>query len=87
VQRATQGTSPIAHMVADKVFVEHSNIMPASSTNNAWNALTLPAGVNTSTQTAPNQYTSISNAATGGVWYSNTAPAAFLKAAQGNAVP
>jgi hypothetical protein len=87
IQRATQGTSPIAHSTTDKVFVEHSNTMPGTSFNNVWNALTLPAVVNTTTQTAPNEYTSISNAATGGIWYSNTAAAAFLKAAQGNAVP
>jgi hypothetical protein len=87
IRRALQGTSPIAHQSGSKVFAEINNVMPLVSNDNVWNALTLPASVNTSTQTAPGEYTSIANAATGGMWYSNTAPAAFLKTAQGKAVP
>jgi hypothetical protein len=87
VRRGTLGTAPTEHPAASIVFLELFNVMPASTANNALNALTLPAGVNTSTMYDTDKYTSISNAALGGIWYSNTAPASFLKDAQGDTLP
>ena len=99
VRRGTMGTVPADHtamipslanpmiLVPNPVWVEKNNHMPAGSDIEVWNASALPATPDLSTQTAPNEYTSIQNVPLGGMWYAQTPMANFLKDEEGTSIP
>lgn len=99
VQRGTMGTSAALHTALDTVWVERANIMPVESNNNVWNAAD-SAPINTSfisqygsgpwgslLWTMPLEYTDITSVPLGGLWYSQTPEATFLKQGQGISIP
>jgi hypothetical protein len=78
--------------VANKVWVEENNIMNIVTLGtdvdvDVWNATTLPASPDLTTIQAPNVYTSIVSVPIGGMWYSYTPEAIFLKEAEGKSIP
>lgn len=94
--RGTKGTAPTHHyamvptvvdpmiLVPNKVWIEQTNIMPYDSDNTVWQAVdSLP---DLSTETIPNEYTSVTSVPLGGLWYSETNPATFLKNGQGKSI-
>ena len=81
------GTSVADHPIGSLVFVERQNIMPPGSDIDVWNSGMLPTLPDISTQTLPNEYTNIQSVPLGGIWYSATQEAIFLKQEQGKAIP
>jgi hypothetical protein len=79
VARGTNGTSAVAHAVGKKVFIEQSNSMPAGANDIPWNMAT-----NTMTPDPASPTTKILNVPIGGLWYSGTDEANFLKASLGS---
>lgn len=86
VRRGTLGTAPDLHIAASTVWIEYNNIMPTTSNIDVWNASSLPATPDATTQQGPDAYTSIQSVPIGGIWYANTPEAEFLRAAQGSAI-
>jgi len=87
VRRGTMGTAPTEHVALSYIFVERGNIMPAGSDVEVWNAVSLPASPDLSTETSPGEFTSITSVPMGGLWYADTPEANFLKQAQGKSIP
>ncbi len=87
IRRGTDGTCPTAHDVAAVVWVEKGNVFADQSGSNikAWNVL------DNSQQTAARpagQYTDLDGTPPlGGLWYSRTDQALFLKQEQGRFIP
>jgi len=99
VRRGTMGTSSTEHaamipslddplvFVPNPVWVERSNHMPVDSNNVVWNVLSLPSAPDVVTEGPPGEFTSVENAAAGGLWYAQTPQSIFLKQAQGRGIP
>lgn len=87
ILRGSNETGAVSHVVGATVFVETNNIMPPGSDTDVWNASSLPASPDVSTQQAPNVYTSIVDVPAGGLWYSQTPEAVYLQAHQGISIP
>lgn len=97
VRRGSQGTAPDAHnamipsvidsniLVPNTVWIERDNEFPAGSTDVSWNLTAVPGSAILSTETEPNKYTSVSPTPVGGLWWSNTEQAVFLKTERGEA--
>ncbi len=99
VRRGTMGTSAVDHPIGSYVFIEQSNIIPGAPITDIWNAVQLPGVPDPTTQLPLGwnadpfdetpwdditpAYTSIENAALGGLWYATTPEAEFLKAEPG----
>lgn len=99
VRRGTMGTAPTEHLamipsladplilVPNPVWVEKNNYMPVDANAEVWNVLTAPAIPNPATEGPVNEFTSVTNVPVGGLWYSYTVQANFLKQEQGNGIP
>jgi hypothetical protein len=86
VRRGTRGTAPTEHIATTKAFVEQGNNLAAGSEDEVWNVILAPALPDPATP-IPGGFTSVSNIPVGGLWYSGTAQAIFLKAEQGTSIP
>lgn len=99
VRRGTMGTGPTEHLamipsladplilVPNPVWVERNNYMPVPANDEVWNILTAPGIPDISTEGPVNEFTSVTNVPVGGLWYSYTAQAEFLKQEEGNGIP
>lgn len=99
VRRGTMGTAPTKHLamipslanplilVPNPVWVEKNNYLPVDANIEVWNVLTAPALPDPSTEGPINEFTSVTNVPVGGLWYSYTTQAEFLKQEQGNGIP
>lgn len=99
IRRGTNGTAPVDHsalipsladplvLVPNPVWVESFNSLAIESNEAVWNILNEPAIPDLLTETSPNEYTSVSNIPIGGLWYSYTDQAEYLKDEQGVGIP
>ena len=96
LRRGTNGTAPTLHtalvpevsnpmsFVPNRVWIERTNFMPVQSNETVWQATnTLP---DLTTEELPDEYTSVTAVPLGGLWYSSTNQAVFLKDGQGKAI-
>jgi hypothetical protein len=96
LRRGTENTSAVSHtvlipsasdpliMVPNSVWVENGNKMPSGSDAAVWQATN--SSPDLSTQQAPGQFTSVTGAPMGGLWYSITPQAQYLKQSPGNSM-
>jgi hypothetical protein len=73
--------------VPNKVWIEKFNYIPGLPNEEVWNVDTLPGIPDLSTIQAPSVYTSVTNVPVGGLWYSYTPEANFLKSKEGKSIP
>jgi hypothetical protein len=94
--RGTKGTAPTHHyamvptvadpltLVPNKVWIEQGNIVPYNAQTGIWQAIDSSPDV--STEIIPGEYTDVTSVPLGGLWYSTTNPATFLKNNQGKSI-
>jgi hypothetical protein len=90
IRRGTAGTAPTTHLLNSLVFVERGQEVPGTfevPNVEVWNASSLPAAPDVSTEFETDKYSSITSVPAGGLWYSITNEANFLKDKPGNSVP
>jgi hypothetical protein len=99
VRRGTMGTAPVTHtsmipslddpliLVPNPVWIEKDNVFPNGSDDHCWNLTIVPGSPIESTETEPNKYASIGPVPVGGLWYSRTDQAKFLKEEFGTGIP
>lgn len=87
IRRGSKGTGITDHIAGALVFVEQYNIIPGNSATDVWNASSLPAAADPTTNQGPGIYTSIVSVPAGGLWYANTPEAQFLVSAPGKSIP
>jgi len=101
LRRGTENTAATTHtamvptvanplvLVPNKVWIERTNYMPVGSNETVWQATnTLPDLSTEQVYPAdPPAYTSVTAVPLGGMWYSITPQASFLKNGQGKSIP
>lgn len=91
LRRGTAGTALTAHYVIDpetlgpnKVWVERNNVLSSSSGSVVWQATNTSPDITTEVQ--PDEYSNVTAVPLGGLWYSQTSQATFLKQGQGKSI-
>ena len=84
LRRGSDQTAPAPHLSSSDVWVEQENIMQGTPDIDVWNATAQTP--NLTTEVLPNEFTSISAVAAGGIWYATTPEAMYLKDSLGKAI-